>query len=141
VDLSGYSIGSGGTAWTTTVYQLSGTLPPGGCAVVGGPNSSETNYSPVFLLSADFNPDIQNSGDTADGVGLFAMTAEEISDDSVPVDAVLYGKTNTSGLVDETGQAGAVDVNDASSGSSIARTGEGWIVQPAPTPNDCSHVK
>ncbi|MBM4352897.1 MAG: amidohydrolase family protein, partial [Deltaproteobacteria bacterium] len=140
VELAGYSLGSGGTSYTASVLQLEGALAPGQCFVVGGPLSDAANYSPVFGQAADFEPDIQNSGSTADGVALFAIPAAGITPSTVPIDAVIFGGTNSSGLLDETGAAGAVDAPDASSGNSIHRTVDGWSVQPAPTPGDCSHA-
>jgi len=140
IDLAGYSIGSGGLNYTTSSLQLAGTLAPGQCFVIGGPLSDATNYNPVFGQAMDFEPDIQNSGSTADGVALFAVPAAGLKTDTVPVDAVIYGGSNSSGLPDETGKPGEVDAPDASSGNSIQRTASGWNVQPAPTPGDCSHA-
>ena len=140
VDLSGYSLGAGGAAYTTTRFPLSGSIPAGACWVVGGPQSTATNVLPVFDLAADFNPDIQNSGTTADGVALFAVPAGQITDATVPVDAVVYGTQNDNGLLDATGRASAPNVGDADRGRSIERTADGWRIQPAPTPNDCSAI-
>ncbi len=140
VDLAEYSIGSGGTSYTASTLQLQGTLEPGQCFVVGGPKSEASNNSPVFGQAVDFDPDLQNSGSTADAVGLFAVPADKLGVDTVPVDAVIYGGSNGSNLIDETGKVGAVDAPDASGGNSLQRTGTGWSVQPAPTPGDCTHA-
>ncbi len=138
IDLSNYAIGSGGTSWVITTLQLSGSIPAGGCFVVGGPTSAAGNYNPTYDQAADFNPDIQNSGDTADGVALFNLKASQLNESSLPIDSVIYGGSNASGLKNSEGQASAPDVGDASSGSSIQRTAAGWKIQPAPTPNDCT---
>jgi len=140
IDLSGYSLANGGTSYTSAVWQLEGTLQPGQCMLIGGPLSEEANAFPIYDLELDFDPDIQNSGPKADGVALFAVPAAQVTDTTVPVDAVLYGDSNDNGLWDETGAAGEVDVGDASSGASISRGSEGWEVTPDPTPNDCSHA-
>ena len=140
IDLSGYSLANGGTSYTSAVWQLEGTLVPGQCVLIGGPLSEEANGFPVYDLELDFDPDIQNSGAKADGVALFAVPAAQVTDVTVPVDAVIYGSSNDNNLWDETGAAGDVDVGDASAGSSISRVGEGWEVTPDPTPNDCSHA-
>jgi hypothetical protein len=137
VDLSAYSLGSGGSDYTTLTVQLEGTIPPGGCFLVGGPTSNDDNGNPVFDQPLNFTPDIQNSGSTADAVALFDLPAIGIGSQTVPIDAVIYGSENSSGFLDEEGAIGAVDVGDASSGSSIERTPEGWAIQPVPTPNDC----
>ena len=44
VDLGEYSLGNGGSDYTYSRVQLSGTLPVSGCWVVGGPTSQGTNY-------------------------------------------------------------------------------------------------
>lgn len=141
IDLSGYSLGSGGQSYTTSVVQLEGTLPPGGCFVVGGPTSEAANGSPEYDQTFDFTPDFQNSGADADAVALFNVTAAQIQSNTVPVDAVIYGGGNTNNLLDESGQAGDVDVEDAGSGNSIERTSSGWRVQTGPTPGDCSALQ
>lgn len=140
VNLSGWSLGLGGEDYTVTRYQLQGTIPAGGCFVVGGPQASSDNGNPVFGQAQDFNPDIQNSGSTADGVALFNLQASAITAGSVPVDAVIYGGSNGNNLKDESGQVGEVDVGDADAGKSIIRTSTGWEKSTTPTPGDCSHA-
>ena len=56
---------------------------------------------------------------------------------TVPIDAVVYGPTNSSGLIDETGAANAPEVGDAPSGASIERVdlAGAWQVQTSPDPN------
>jgi hypothetical protein len=58
-----------------------------------------------------------------------------------PIDAVIYGSTNSNNLIDEDCNKGNVDVADAPASRSIERTSSGWIIQSAPTPNDCSAVQ
>jgi large repetitive protein len=140
IDLSGFSLGAAGTEYSYSVVQLAGTLEPGQCFVVGGPTSGADNGNPVFDQSFDFNPDFQNSGPDADAVALFAMTSSQITNTSVPIDAVLYGGSNGNNLIDESGEPGDVDSEDASSGHSVQLNANGWVVQPEPTPNDCSHI-
>ncbi len=137
VDLSGYSLGNGGTDYLYSTAQLSGTIQPGQTFVVGGPTSSGTNGYPSFDLVINFDPDIQNSGSAADGVALFDVPAAQLTGATVPVDAVIYGPVNSNGLIDETGVANAPEVGDASSGSSIERTDldGNWQIQSSPTPN------
>jgi cytosine/adenosine deaminase-related metal-dependent hydrolase len=141
IDLSGYSLGSGGANYTTSTVQLAGMIPPGGCFVVGGPTSEAAIGSPTYDQVFDFSPDFQNSGADADGVALFAVPAAQVQAGTVPLDAVIYGGANTSGLLDETGAAGMPDVGDAGSGNSIERTGAGWRVQEGPTPNNCGALQ
>ncbi len=137
IDLSGFSLGNGGTDYTYSKVQLSGTIAPGATFLVGGPTSGAANAAPVFDLAVDFNPDFQNSGSAADGVALFDVPAASLTPSTVPIDAVVYGPVNTSGLIDETGAAGPPEVADAPAGSSIERTdlAGSWQVQGSPTPN------
>jgi len=136
VDLSAWSLGWGGADYTDTA-QLSGTIQPGQRFVVGGELSAASNANPVFDLVLNFSPDIQNSGSIGDGVALFNVTAAQVTALTVPVDAVVYGPNNSSGLIDETGVANAPEVAVAPAGSSIERVdlAGNWQIQPAPTPN------
>ena len=140
IDLSGYSLANGGTSYTTSVVQLSGELVPGQCFVVGGPTTGEESANAIYDQSFDFDPDFQNSGDKADGIALFDVPATSLSGSSVPIDAVIYGGSNANNLLDETGEVNEPDIGKASTGSSAERTPTGWFAQPAPTPNDCSHL-
>lgn len=141
VDLSGFSLGFAGTAYTYSTAQLSGVIEPRGCVVVGGPVSNPDNGNPTFDISLNFEPDIQNSGSTADAVGLFRGLAVDITADSLPIDAVIYGGSNNSALRDSNGDTPTPNVNDAPSAHSLERTRDGWRIQDAPTPNDCALLR
>jgi len=138
VNLASMSIGSGGGDYTNTKVQLGGVIPAGATWVIGGPDSDADNGNPDYDLEANFSPDLQNSGTTCDGVALFAVPASSITTSTVPIDVVIYGTTNTDGLMDETGSAGGVDVGDAPAGSSLERTtlGGSWQIQSTPDPGN-----
>lgn len=137
VDLSGWCVGNGGSSYTGSKVTLSGTIQPGAVFVVGGPNSTAANGNPSFDAVINFSPDFQNSGSVGDGVALFNLTCGQVNAQSVPVDAVVYGSNNNSGLIDETGVANAPEVGDAAAGSSIERINfsGAWQIQSSPTPN------
>ena len=137
IDLSVFSLGNGGTSYTSSKVQLSGSIAPGATFVVGGPTSDGTNGNPTFDLVINFSPDFQNSGSVGDGVALFDVPAAAITTSTVPIDAVVYGPNNNSGLIDETGSANAPEVGDAAGGSSIERVdlAGAWQIQSSPTPN------
>lgn len=137
IDLGSLSLGSGGTTWTSTVVQLTGTIGAESTFVIGGPTASASNGNPFFDLVVDWSPDLQNSGATADGVALFNVRATLVSPLTVPIDAVVYGGANVNGLIDETGIANVPDVADVSSGQTVERVdlAGAWQVQPVPTPN------
>ncbi|MBI5507599.1 MAG: amidohydrolase family protein [Deltaproteobacteria bacterium] len=134
VDLAGYSLGWGGTSYTNGKLQLSGSVAAGACAVVGGPVSDAANADPVLGQAIDFNPDLQNGGNAADGIALFHLPAAQVLATSKPVDAVLYGgPTNSSRLIGPDGQPAPVNVPAAPSGDTLLRTGRGtWIDNPTP---------
>lgn len=135
IDLGPFSLGWGGANWLSGKLALSGVVAPGDVFVVGGPLSDESNANPVFDLAVDLSPDLQNSGATADGVALFDVLADELVAETVPIDAVLYGETNDSGLLGPQGVASIVHVADAPGGSSVERGADGiWRVQEFPTP-------
>lgn len=138
VDLSGYSLGWAGNTYTYATLQLSGSLAAGECFVVGGPETSSANHDPQYDQAVDFDPDVQNSGDTADAIALFNTPAAQISDGAVPIDALIYGGANSSDLKDETGSKGDVDVANTMSGWSLERHGDVWAEQEHPTPNNCN---
>ena len=106
--------------------------------VIGGPDTEADIGSPTYGLPVDLEPDLQNGGSAADGVALFALTADVVTAESIPVDTVIYDSPNSNELIDATGAIGVSDVDDASGGSSIERTSEGWVIQASPSPNDCS---
>jgi hypothetical protein len=135
IELGGFSLGWGGSNYLSGTQALAGVIPPGGVFVVGGPLSEAANANPVFDLAVDLEADLQNGGATADGVALFDVPVEELLAETVPLDAVLYGETNDSGLLGPLGVPAAVDVADAPGGSSIERGADGiWRVQEFPTP-------
>jgi len=137
ISLDNLCVGNGGSDYTSSLISLSGTVAPGETYVVGGPTSSADNASPTFDQVVDFYPDLQNSGSTADGLALFNAHCAQVTSSTVPIDAVVYGGSNSNGLLDETGSASAPDVGDAPEGASIERVDiEGtWQVQYAPTPS------
>lgn len=124
IDLSGYSLGYGGSDYTYGNAALSGIIHAWSCFLLGGGAAEAPNMDQVY----NYDPDIQNSGPTADGVALFE------SGNSTPVSAVIYGGSNDNSLEDENGLIPAPHVGDALSGQSIALTESGWVIRPIPTP-------
>jgi len=141
VDLSTYSIGWGGADYTFGTLQLSGILGAGQTYVIGGPTSNAGNGNPTFDLPIDFGPNLQNSGffGAADGIALFDQLAASITPTTVPIDTFIYGgafSTNSNGLIDSTGNAGAIDLTPPffGGGNSAEFNGTTWSNQGTPTP-------
>lgn len=139
VDLTGYTLGNGGTSYDFSTVPLQGTIASCETFVIGSASTVD-NGAPTIDQVFDFDPDFQNSGSTADGVVLFGPGADPGID--CPLDAVIYGAagSNANGLRDQSCGVGDVDVGDAGSGSSIERTSLAgdWIVQASPDPNGIS---
>jgi hypothetical protein len=135
VDLSTWSLGWGGTSLVSGRQALSGVVDAGARFLVGGPLGDFVDPTLAFDLAIDLEPDLQNSGATADAVALFDLPADAVTAETLPFDVVLYGESNDSALLGPTGDVAAVDVADAPSGASIERGFDGvWRVQPEPTP-------
>jgi cytosine/adenosine deaminase-related metal-dependent hydrolase len=135
VDVTGYKLAWGGTDYGYGHVFLSGVIPAGGCFLVGGPKSDETNGVPIYDQEYNFEPDIQNSGPIADAVALFV-------DDATMIDSVIYGGENTNALVDKSGEAGAVDVGKAPKGSSLIRVdAQTWGYNNAPNADACPAIQ
>ncbi len=136
IDLAQFSLGWGGTTYSNSA-QLSGTIVPGEVFVVGGPSSDASNANPTYDLVLNFSSDLQNSGSPGDGIALYNLPEASVTGSTVPIDAVIYGPNNNSGLIDETGSANPPEVGDAPESQSIERTdlAGSWQIQSSPTPN------
>ena len=141
VILDGYSLGWGGTDYTYGTLDLSGVIPSGGCFVIGGPISDEVNGAPIYGQTIDLDPDMQNSGDKADGVALFDIPASQITPTTVPIDAVIYGGNNDNNLLGPDGTPSEVHVNDVGASNSLLReTVEDWTTSSSPNAVSCKII-
>jgi hypothetical protein len=145
IDLGAYSLGSGRANYTATKVQLSGTLQPGACFVIGGPASNAGNRNPTYGQVANFSPDLLNGsgGDgQATGYALFNASVDEVALTSIPIDAVLCGQNNGAGLLGSDGQPAVPGCPDVSAaGHSVGRTSvTTWVDQATPTPGICTPI-
>lgn len=138
VPLACYALGNGSTSYRYSMAQLPAIeIPAGGCVLIGGPDCGGAPCTTTI----DFTPDFHNgTAGSASGVALLYGTTASITSATVPVDAVLYGTTNTAGLLDASGSAPAsAHVADVASGHSIARAVDGsWGDLSTPTPGSCA---
>ena len=137
VDLGRYFIGAGTSDYTTTVGGLQGILPPGGCFVVGGPNSNGNNGQPNYDQVLDFMPNLPIPGISDGGVGIFFEQSPNATD--IPVDSVLFG-SNSGGLLDESGAADAEVSPNPPEGASLERisaTSDVMAIRMTPSPGRC----
>lgn len=127
--LDNMSLGWGGGSYTRGSADLSGSIGPGECVVVGG----ETVEAD---LEINFSPNLQNSGVVADGIALFEMRSTDVGSSTVPSDAVIYGVLNDDGLIDAQGNRPEPHVGDADAGESLVLTASGWSIG-TPSPTTC----
>jgi hypothetical protein len=138
LDLSQYSLGAGSTSYTQTTAQLSGTIAPGACFVIGGPTSNVYNGGPSYSQILHLSPDLPMGGTTGAGVALFSVPAESITASTVPVDAIVYGDANTAGLMGPMGTPIRPSTEDAAPGTSLLLQNSVWVDNLAPSPSACN---
>lgn len=133
IDLSGFSLGAGQADYTATRVQLGFTLPPRGCAVVGGPRLAPAQ--PAYDQVVRFSPNL-GLGNGAYGIALFDTTADRITADTLPYDTLVYGTANAM-LRAPSGQL-APTVPLGAANASFMRSAESrWLTQATPTPRTC----
>jgi hypothetical protein len=144
ISLAPYTIGSGRNNYTTSLTQLTGTIPAHACFVVGGPTSSSANGSPTYGEVFNFSPDLTiGSGATgqATGFALFDATITQVNQTTIPIDSVLCGMNNLAGLVGADGVAATPTCSDVATGHSVSRTdATTWVDQATPAPNNCTPI-
>ncbi len=148
VDLAGWEIRWGGpTINAETTLPAGFTIAAAGCVVVGGPSSDASNASPSYDLVLDFEPNLQNAAEGPADAVLLANDGGDIVDGVIygggadHSDADFYPESNLSGLPDESGTPGTVDVWNVNAGASVVRIGdETWWSDSTPSPGDCSLI-
>lgn len=139
LNLAGYSLGWRGQSYENGggKLDLSGSVGARSCIIIGGPtpNFGITEYGIPF----DFEPDIQNAGsgpsEALDGVSLYDVSADEVTEETPPIDIVAWGAVNTHGLM---GPDGLLEAANAPvvNGESVRR--ESLTTWVAATPSaDC----
>jgi hypothetical protein len=142
IDLGRYSLGAGGSGYSTTRVGLgSRLLPPGGCLVVGGAHSAvlppDDPAAGVLVERSELVPALGYGEGAADGVALFDVSADAPIDGRVPLDALVYGAKNSRGLLGRDG-APAVPVAGTPPGWSLERaSGVDFGPQLVPSPGIC----
>jgi hypothetical protein len=137
IDLSQYSLGAGTASYMETMAQLTGSIAPGGCFVVGGPTSNLYNGAPVYSEVLHFLPNLPMGGSSGAGLALFSVPASNIAAATVPVDALVYGDANAAGLLGPLGTAAAPATEDAIAGTSLLLQNGVWTDNLAPSPGAC----
>jgi hypothetical protein len=140
IDVTGMRLRSAnGTGGYVDALTLAGTVPAGGCVVVGGPMDSVGITAAQYFQAVDFSPDLGNaSSGAADGLSLVTATG-------AIVDNVLYGSSNADKLTDENGvDPTNADVGIAPANQTVERTAPGlagpWQIQATPSPGNCTPI-
>ena len=137
-DLSQYSLGAGAASYTQTTVQLSGTIGPGDCFVVGGPTSNRYNGYPTYSQVEQFLPNLPMGGQSGAGVALFGVPASQVGASTVPIDAVVYGDSNAAGLLGPQGTVLQPAISDAAPDTSLLLQNGAWTDNQTPSPGACN---
>jgi hypothetical protein len=138
IGLAGYRLQAGQSSYGLVSVPLTGTLPPGGCAVIGDPSpSSVASVAPVLYQTQDFTPDLPTTGPQATGYALFDTSAPPPGGPQLPLDTLLVGSHNNAHLLGPDGQIAAPACATAPAGSSARRTAAAQCAWSAPQPAQC----
>jgi hypothetical protein len=137
IALSDYQLKAGQSNYGLVSVDLTGTIAPGGCAVIGGPIQSDANGNPVYSQPMDFSPDLPWAGLQAAGFALFDRNAAPVGGIVTPVDAMLVGKHNDARLVGPDAELARPYCDTPGHGYSALRTGLTTCAQAVPQPNAC----
>jgi hypothetical protein len=138
IDLnSNYQLKAGEGSYEFLSYNLSGTIPAGGCVVVGGPLQSPANAEPNYTQAADFVPDIPHGHAQAAGIGVFDRNAVPINGVPTPVDTMLIGPSNSAQLLGPDAEIASPYCSTPAQGTSALRTGALACTPAQMQPNTC----
>lgn len=127
--------GWGGTKRLGMSLAGLGSISPGGCAVIGGPESVAANFNPdIDLPIALLPPPLPDAEREVAGVGLF-MRFETVT----PFDSVAYG-AGGAGFLDHNGKPAKPVIASMDLGHSLVRKNNKWKENGAPSPNTCSGI-
>jgi len=138
LNLSGYRLKAGQGNYDFVSLDLSGTIPAGGCAVVGGPGESSANRFPTFTQAIDFSPDLPYQGLQATGYALFDRDAAPLGGVTTPVDTMLVGANNNAQLLGPDAQAASPYCATPAAGLSAQRTGPTTCMVTQMQPHTCN---
>jgi hypothetical protein len=137
IDLTGYRLKSGQGNYDLVNVALAGSIPAGGCVVIGGPVQSELNSQPLFSQVVNFTPDLPHAGSQAAGFAVFDSSASLVGGIATPVDAMLVGPGNDAKLLGPDAEIAAPHCGTPLPGMSALRTATGACVQSVMQPLAC----
>lgn len=137
LNLSEYRLQAGQANYDVMSVDLTGTLPPGGCAVIGGPIQSGSNSDPVYSQVENFTPDLPHAGTQAAGFAVFDNHATPLGGLLTPVDALLVGVENHTQLLDPDAEIATPHCGTPLTGTSALRTSAVTCIQSQMQPAAC----
>lgn len=137
IDLTGYRLKSGQGNYDLVDVELTGSIPAGGCVVIGGPVQSSQNSSPIFSQLVNFTPDLPHTGDQAAGFAVFDSSAAPVGGVQTPVDTMLVGINNTAQLLGPDAEVATPHCGTPAAGMSALRTAAGTCVPAVMQPLAC----
>jgi hypothetical protein len=138
IDLTSYQLKAGENNYSLVTVNLTGTLPAGSCAVIGGPAQTGSNGEPVFTQLHDFTPNLPHTGTQAAGIALFDRNAAMVGGVVTPVDTMLVGANNGARLQGPDGEVANPYCGTPVPGMSALRTGARTCVQAQMQPSSCN---
>jgi hypothetical protein len=136
IDLSGYELKAGMSNYDLVKVQLTGSLPAGSCALVGGPKQSSPS-DPPFTLPINFAPDLPHVSAGTTGFALFDRFTAAIDAIPTPVDTMIIGSNNAPGLLGPDAEIPEPYCMTPSTSLTALRTGAGTCVAATPQPSAC----
>ena len=138
LNLSEYRLQAGQANYEVISVDLTGSIPAGGCAVIGGPIQSGSNSDPLYAQVENFTPDLPHTGTQAAGFALFDNHATPLGGLLTPVDTMLVGFDNHTQLLDPDAEIATPHCGTPLPGMSALRTGAGTCVQAPMQPRACN---
>ena len=141
IDLNGYTLKAGDRSYNVTTVPLTvpppRMIPPGGCALIGGPAQSSVNGDPIYLQAVDFAPDLPHPRTATSGFALFDSNAAPINGIATPVDTMIVGANNSARLLGPDGEISPPYCATPVPGTSARRTGPATCAESPMQPNIC----
>jgi hypothetical protein len=137
LDLSSYRLKSGQGNYDAVSVALTGTIPAGGCVVIGGPVRSDNNSDPIFSQLVDFSPNLAYGGNQVTGFALFDGNSP-LGGLTTPVDAMLVGATNEAKMLGPDAEIANPYCGTPGTGMSALRTGSGACAAASMQPRTCN---
>jgi hypothetical protein len=137
IDLAGYQLKAGLGSYDLVSVPLAGSIPAGGCVVIGGPIQSGLNSEPLYSQIENFTPDLPHSAIQAAGFAVFDSSASLVGGIQTPVDALIVGANNEAKLLGPDAEISVPHCATPLAGLSALRTSAGTCIQAVMQPRAC----